>query len=295
MYPTYFALRRVNPYRGVVQYVDVGEASAASHDGLTWHLRADDGYGLVRPVGVWREGAGLKVGQAAGLEDLLAALETHPALPFPIFDTHELWLLDRESGAPLALLASDRNPATGGRNTESEWFPFVLTYTGFRSPALERRDALAPQAGDAHRDFLARVVNHAARPFAMTQWFRRGQDGVGRGEEGLRLPYEWRGREVPAEAFPELLVREKWNSRLDQSVIGDYHHWLAPLLLLWPRLSLETRRRLEVEACEKPRWLARVHRLLPVQVDPARIRAALVAARMEEARDDAGAFQDELV
>lgn len=295
MYPTYFALRRVNPYRGVVQYVDVGEASAASHDGLTWHLRADDGYGLVRPVGVWREGAGLKVGQAAGLEDLLAALETHPALPFPIFDTHELWLLDRESGAPLALLASDRNPATGGRNTESEWFPFVLTYTGFRSPALERRDALAPQAGDAHRDFLARVVNHAARPFAMTQWFRRGQDGVGRGEEGLRLPYEWRGREVPAEAFPELLVREKWNSRLDQSVIGDYHRWLAPLLLLWPRLSLETRRRLEVEACEKPRWLARVHRLLPVQVDPARIRAALVAARMEEARDDAGAFQDELV
>lgn len=284
MYPTYFALRRVNPYRGVVQHVDVGEASASSHDGLTWHLRADDGYGLVRPVGVWHEGAGMKAGHAAGLEDLLAALETRPALPFPIFDTHELWMLDRESGAPLALLASDRSPAPGSRNTESEWFPFVLTYTGFRSPVLERRDALAPQAGDTHRDYLARVVNHAARPFAMTQWFRRGQDGVGHGEEGLRLPHEWRGRVVPAADFPELLVREKWNSRLDQSVINDYHRWLAPLLLLWPRLSPETRRRLELQACENPVWLARVEHLLPPLLEPERVRAALVAARLEAAQ-----------
>jgi len=284
LYPTYFALRRVNPYRGVVQHVDVGEASASSHDGLTWHLRADDGYGLVRPVGVWHEGAGMKAGHAAGLEDLLAALETRPALPFPIFDTHELWMLDRESGAPLALLASDRSPAPGGRNTESEWFPFVLTYTGFRSPVLERRDALAPQAGDTHRDYLARVVNHAARPFAMTQWFRRGQDGVGHGEEGLRLPHEWRGRVVPAADFPELLVREKWNSRLDQSVISDYHRWLAPLLLLWPRLSPETRRRLELQACENPVWLARVEHLLPPLLEPERVRAALVAARLEAAQ-----------
>ena len=90
-------------------------------------------------------------------------------------------------------------------------------------------------------------------------------------------------------------MREKWNSRLEESVISDYHRWLAPLLLLWPRLSLETRRRLEIQACEKPRWLARIRRLLPDLVDPARIQAALVAARMEDALSDADPGQDELV
>jgi hypothetical protein len=111
---------------------------------------------------------------------------------------------------------------------------------------------------------------------------------------GLRLPYEWRSRNLPAEAFPELLVREswenRWNSRLDRSVINDYHRWLAPLLLLWPRLSPATRSRLELESCEKPQWLARVYRLLPAMLNPAQINAALVAARLEQAQ---GGDQDD--
>lgn len=283
MYPRYYALRRVNPYRGVVQHVQAGEASASSHDGVIWHLRADDGYGWVRPVGVWEEGVGLKAGQPRGLEDILAALETRPALPFPIFDVHELWLLDRESGLPLALLAADQGMTRGGQDTEVEWYPFVLSYTGFRSPTLAERDAVARGSGDAHRDFLARIVNQAARPNPMTQWFKRGQDGIGHGEPGRRLPHEWRGRNVAVGDFPELLVREHWNNRLEQSVISDYHRWMAPLLLLWPRLGRETRRRLEIQACENPRWLNRIHRLLPTRIEPERIQAALVAARMEEA------------
>lgn len=290
MYPRYFALRRVNPYRGVVQHVDVGEATATSHDGLTWHLRADDGHGWVRPVGVWVEGAGMKAGQPGGLEDILAALESRPSLPFPIFDIHECWLLDRESGLPLALLAAERMAPRDNDQTATDWYPFVLSYTGFNSPALVARDAVSRHPGDAHRDFLARVVNQAAKPHPMLQWFRRGQDGKGQGEGGRRLPHEWRKRELPADVFPELLVRETWNNRLEQSVISDYHRWLAPLLLLWPRLSRETRRRLEAQACENPAWLARVERLLPERLEPERIQAALVAARMEAALagEDAG-------
>jgi len=293
VYPSYYALRRVNPYRGVVHYVDIGEAIAHTFDGVTWHLRADDGYGLVRPVGVWEEGVGLKLGQLAGLEDIIAALETRPALPFPIFDTHELWLLDRESGLPLALLATQRGNVKPADQLDSEWFPFVLSYTGFHCDALARRDAVAIYPSDAHRDFLARMVNHAARPHAMTQWFQRGQDGIGQGMAGQRLPYEWRARQVRAEDFPELLVLESWNSRLEQSVITDYHRWLAPLLLLWPRLSQVTRARLEIEACEKPQWLARVYRLLPTILNPAQIQAGLVAARLEQAQAGTGSGQDD--
>lgn len=295
MYPSYYALRRVNPYRGVVHYVDIGDANAYTFDGIIWHLRADDGYGWVRPVGVWEEGVGLKLGQPAGLDDILVALETRPALPFPIFDTFELWLLDRESGLPLALLATRRGGIEGVEKTEAEWHPFALSYTGFHSPILARRDALTREATDAHRDVLASMVNHAARPHPMTQWFQRGQDGLGQGMAGLRLPYEWRSRQLGAVDFPELLVREDWgrreNSRLERSVISDYHRWLAPLLLLWPRLSTATRTRLELEACEKPQWLARVYRLLPTMVNSAQIQAGLVAARIEMAQ--AGSIQDD--
>jgi hypothetical protein len=74
----------------------------------------------------------------------------------------------------------------------------LQTYTGFHSPPCwPQRDALTRNASDAHRDFLASTVNQAARPHAMTQWFQRGQDGVGKGMAGLRLPYEWRSRNWP--------------------------------------------------------------------------------------------------
>ena len=280
MYPRYYGLRRVNPYRGVMQVVDVGEGLAHSFDGLTWHLRADDGYGLIRPVGVWEAGVGLKLGQADAAMDLLFALETMPALPFPIFDVWESWLLDKESGQPLALLntARDGPPRTSER--EPNWQPFVLTYRAFASVALTQEGISAD--GTAHRDKLARMVNESARPHPMAQWLKRGQDGVGRGDaesnSGTRLPYEWRTRTLPNAAFPKLLLREFENSRLEQSVIADYHAWLAPILLQWPRLDDVTRNRLEDQACANPTWLARVHRLLPKVMDPARVNAALVAA-----------------
>ncbi|MDD5389074.1 MAG: hypothetical protein PHD37_06995 [Gallionellaceae bacterium] len=281
MYPSYYALRRVNPYRGVVQVVDTGQVTAHSFDGLTWHLRADDGYGWVRPTGIWVEGEGLRAGHVENLHDILPALETRPALPFPIVDTQELWLLDPKSGLPLALLACDREGARHDDPPKGEWQPFVPSFTGFHSPALAEHDA--SDASVSHRDLLARQVNRAAGAEASAQWFQRDKAGAGVGFSGPRIPVEWHGRRLSADAFPELLVREIWNSRLENSVIADYHARLAPILLSWPRIAVATRARLEVLACEKPRWLARIHRLLPSRVDAPRIQAALVAARLEEA------------
>ena len=288
MYPRYYALRRVNPYRGVVQMVEAGDATAHSFDGLTWHLRADDGYGWVRPTGIWVEGEGLKAGHAANLGDILPALESRPALPFPIFDTQELWLLDKETGLPLALLATERAEVKRNERPQAEWFPFVLSFTGFQSATLATRDQAQPAAATRHRDVLARQVNHAARPYPAAQWFQRDPAGEGVGLGGLRIPPEWQQRRLPAAGFPELLVRESWNTRLEKSVIDDYHAWLAPILLLWPRLSQATRARLERLACDKPQWLARVHRLLPAVVDLPQVQAALVAARLEQAAAGVG-------
>lgn len=283
MYPNYYALRRLNPYRGLIMVADVGNASAHSSDGMTWHLRADDGYGWVRPSGVWVEGEGLTLGHAADQADLLAALETRPALPFPLADNVELWLINKETGLPLALLAADRASIHVPGQIKPEWLPFTPSYTGFVSPTLAARGEDNPFGAPEHKEFLTRIVNQAARPHASAQWFFRNAAGEGVGLEGHRMEPGWLGRRLVREAFPELPVSEKWNNRLEQSVISDYHAWLAPLLLALPSLSDETRERLEAATVFRPQWLLRTHRLLPKVLNPDRLNAALVAAKLEAA------------
>lgn len=281
----YFARRRVNPYRGVIQMVEAGDASARSLDGETWQLFTDDGYGRARLAGVWHARDGLRLGQAGAVAGLVAALEARPPGAFPFFDLWEHWLLERETGLPLALIGAARQFEPREAARDAQWHPFVLNYTGFHSAALAERDAVG--GGTPHREALARMVNAHARPYAMTQWFRRDQGGTGEGEGGARLPHEWRGRRLAAADFPELLVRDEGsragNSRLEQSVIADYHAWLAPLLLLWPRLSDARRAALEQAACARPKWLARVYPLLSRKIDAERLTAAVVAARLLDA------------
>lgn len=282
MDPRYYALRRLNPYRGVVQFVDLGDADARSLDGITWHLRADDGQGWVRPVGVWVEGVGLKAGVGHRHPELLAALEQRPPLPFPLADSVELWLLDKEAGQPLALLGAEPPERHRHGLAELEWIPFAQNYRGFRAPSLSERGGDSPNA-PRHRDYLERQVNARARPHAAAQWFRRLPDGGGEGMTGYRLNKGWQDRTLARSAFPELLVSEHWNSRLEKSVIEDYHAWLSPFLLCWPDLSDATRARLEAAASSRSRWLAQVYRLLPKVLDLAGLNAALVAARLEQA------------
>lgn len=277
-----YAYRRLNPYRGVVHVLDLGEATATTFDGRTWYLRAEDGQGWLRPVGVWVEGEGVAAGTRIPNE-LLAALESHPPLPYPLADRMELWLLDKAAGLPLALLASERPSRFRPARIDPEWHPFALTYSAFRSETLARREAVVGQAHERHRDWLARAVNTVARPYPAAQWFLRRSDGSGEGRTGLRLPADWQPRTLPAEAFPELLVRTDWNNPLEQSVIRDYHTWLAPLLLLLPSLGDANRAWLEAAACKEPARLARIHRLLPRVLDRHALNAALVAARMEAA------------
>ncbi len=286
MSPRYYALRRLNPYRGVIEIVETDEGEARSLDGVTWHLRADDGQGWVRPVGVWVMGEGLKVGVGHRYPALLAALEQQPPLPFHLADNIELWLLDKMTGRPLALLNAQRPSIHRHGPVEMEWVPFALPYLGFHSPALAACRQEARQAMP-HRDFLSRAVNKRARPYAAAQWFRRRPDGGGEGLAGYRLQAGWESRALAHADFPELLVDEQGNNQLERSVIRDYHAWLSPFLLCWQGLADPLRRELETMACQRPHWLAQVHRLLPKALAPERLRAALVMARLEQAASSA--------
>ncbi len=278
----YFSLRRLNPYRGVVQYVDIGDAEARSLDGLTWHLRAEDSQGWVRPVGVWVAGEGLKAGVGERYPELLAALKDMPALPFHPADRVELWMLDKETRLPLALLDAQRPSQHRHGLTEIEWMPFALRYRGFQSTVLAARETGIPSA-PRHRDYVQRMVNLRARPYAAAQWFHRQPDGGGEGLTGYRINAACQGRRLGSSDFPELLVSAEWNNPLEKSVIDDYHRWLAPFLLCWPNMSVATRAELETAARLRPHWLSQVHRLLPTVLDPEAINAALVAARLEQA------------
>lgn len=277
----YYATRRLNPFRGVTQIVEVDDAEAESFDGLTWHLRADDGFGWVRPVGIWVEGEGLRAGVGARFPALLEALTRHPTLPFPLADSVEYWLLDRETSLPLALIDSVRPSRYASTGTAPQWLPFARRYTGFRSQALAQCESQVQGAVADHKETLASLVNAAARPHARAQWFRRLPDGGGERLGDARQEDEVHGRQLDAAAFPELIVREAWNNQLEQSAISDYHAWVSPFLLCLQRLDNATRDWLEAQACDRPRWLSRVHRLLPKVIDPARLNATLVAARLE--------------
>jgi hypothetical protein len=281
--PDYFSVRLLNPYSGVLQVVDLGDSQAESRDGLVWHLKSKTGDGPMRQAGIWHEDRGLIAGDVQRLQALVEALEGRPELPFTFRDSWECWLLDQTQGRPLALLACDCWEPDAGLPRDLEWHPFVPSYRGFSSLLLVERDALTPYASLDHREVLSRLVNRAARPQPRAQWFQRDPQGGGEGLANRKLPHEWRYRRLSADGFPELLVHEDWNSRLENSVIGDYHAHLSPLLLLWPRLSDATRSRLELLACERPRWLARIHRLLAVQLHPEQLCAALVAAKLSQA------------
>jgi len=93
----------------------------------------------MRPVGVWVEGEGVSAGTRIPGE-LIAALQQHPPLPFMLADRMELWLLDKQRGLPLALLASELPSRYRHERIKPEWHPFTLSHTGFHSAALARRE-----------------------------------------------------------------------------------------------------------------------------------------------------------
>jgi len=241
----YFSRRLLNPFRGVAQFIEVGGTQAVTHDGLTWQLYGDDGYGWVRPIGIWETGRGAEL-PAALHRVLHEALRSPPPLPFPADDGWECWLLDRD-GAPLALIAS---AAERGVTPENPlWWPFVERYTGFVSPALRA----AGVAEEKHAAWLMEAVDKRAGPQPFVGWFD------GRQESPLLA---------------------EGNNLLEQSAIRDYHAHIAPLLLAWSGLTAVERADLERAAFQNPVACDRAYRLWPQVQDAQGLQTIRVAAQL---------------
>ena len=279
MQAAYYALRRFCPYQGVIQVVDVGGARAYSTDGRHWTVR------LQSP-----NARGLAGGPADASEttadDLMKALNDRPPLPFPQQDRVELWLLDKQSHLPLALVKTRRSIDEIDAVKDPSWRPFLSTTTGFQCAALAagtQRRASGPITPARAQDVLERQVNLAARPLPRLQWFQRLDDGSGLGHDGMRVDEHLLGRHLPAEAFPELLVSAVWDDPTTRALVQDYHAWHAPLLLAHQNLSRATRDWLERAVHRCPAKLLDNYAMFPEVLDKDAMQVALVSAKLIQA------------
>ena len=290
-----YAVRRLNPFLGVLQVIETDQGRAISTDGLNWEIQLygerSVGWGSLGTTkqlalyrfGVWSGREGLarfpspptvdqELARAAGQALLEAAHATQPLLPLPLCDRYERWLVDASpEQRPLALLA-----AVSGAE------PLALGRAPPWACMLGNEEGLAP----GERAALEAQVRARAGQTGRGQWFRREADGTGMALAAREpMPGQrseaYGGRWLDAAAFPELLLREDWDDPGERRRVADYLAGLAPRLLMLP-LRTETRARLERLASPQALAVDHFHRLYPRVVDEAWLVRLRVEAQLRQ-------------
>lgn len=297
----HYAVRRVNPFEGVLQVVETNNARAYSANGHVWQIqviaeRPDHtwrSFGHVAPIrqffnfGLWDPEGGLQKvpanpvmdigGMMTAADALIDALhEILDALPFGLIDDYECWATDY-AGNPVALLATTEDPAMLRDRHVDRWQATRLADHSFVSPALDA--AGVPSHGDLgprqHAEQLERQVRQLGQH---KTWFQRLPDGQAR-----RIAPGGEPAAPTAQAFPPLGLKTDWRQAQERALAQDYIDWQAPRLLMLPGLDDAQRRALEQAACRRAVELAAVYRLLPRIIDQGAIEAARVEARLRSA------------
>ncbi len=281
----YYGVRRLGPYLGVIQVIDVGDACAYSTNGQTWRVRQQTASGHFRWGVTQVSDENVDQVRIVNADNLVEALRKRPPVPFPIRDHYELWLLNKKTRKPLALLRTRYKAREMEAVSDPHWRPFLMTDTDFVSPTLQDKEQRRPRRGwpTPHRDQLERQVNVASRPLPAAQWFERSDDGSGVGRQGLRLEDDEVGRKLKQDEFPELLISAQWEEQVQRGLVEDYHNWYAASLLAHQNLSRATRERLEKAACKRPQFLLTSYPLIPEIIDEEAIEVALVSAKLMNA------------
>ncbi len=277
----YYSLRRLSPYQGTVQVVDLPPFRAMSADGITWMVQIQQRGSRYASHEIWRaDGSGTLV-EDEHTAEFMRALREQPPLPFPLADKLELWLLDEKDALPLAILGAALPRPKPPRVTHTTWQAALKGDDGFRAPHYAELGV--PADGTTHRELLEKRVRETAGESPRAQWFLRDGTGDGQGLNGHNLESAQAGRRLTREQFPELLLRERWDNRADATLARDYHDWNAPKLLTHSNLSRATRDRLERTACRQAESLYRLRHLLPEVVNPDLMQVALVEAVIRRA------------
>lgn len=274
----YYSMRRLSPYQGTIQVVELAGFRAMSVDGVAWEVRIESA-GMRPTRAVWRDDGLSDMDVGGRLEPFLSAMRRRPVLPFPLADSLELWLLDAGEKMPLALLLSTLPHMAPPNTVETRWRAAFAEEDCFIAPSLQAAALHPPEHPFiAHHEILNRCVRKAAGARPRAQWFRRNSEGDAVGSGGSGLEPALIGRTVAASWFPELLVTETWDRDVEAALACDYHHWLAPSLLTHGNLRRATRDRLERAACVQAEKLYRMRHLLPEIVNAELVDVALVEA-----------------
>jgi hypothetical protein len=296
-----YAVRRVNPFEGVLQIVETHDARAYSPNGTIWQIqvltqRPDHtwrSFSHVLPIeqffnfGLWDAKGGLQkipanpVMDIGGMTRAAEALtsELHRLggqLPFRLSDRYECWSTDYQ-GNPIALLATTEDPQRMPDIRAARWQATRVSEHGFVSPSLVALGI--PADGDLgprqHAEHLERQVRQSGQQKA---WFERSESGTGR-----RIDPPNPAAPLPASAFPPLGLKTDWKDQQTRDLATDYLAWQAPRLLMLQDIDDRQRRWLEPEACRQAVELAAAYRLIPHVIDHRRIEAARVEARLRRA------------
>lgn len=281
-----YAVRRLNPFLGVVQIVETPVGRASTANGLVWHIelpaertagwgslfadKVEKGWYL---CGLWSEAEGLidspLAGQGMNQEasensrQIIDALRTNQdRLPFELVDRRELWLLDSIEKKPLALLFAMR-PGAPPPSPEPRFWRGSLGSEGLRGqrrfPGIDQLEAAVRKRAGSNPNRL---------------WVTWNPDRT-----KVELPG---GGELSGNQFPIYGIREDWPEKDAETLLRGYIDWAAPSLLTIPYLNNPSRARLESglegQACSiEYHW-----RLYPEILDEKKVKTARVQARLQQ-------------
>ncbi|WP_078118419.1 hypothetical protein [Thiosocius teredinicola] len=296
-----YAVRRVNPFEGVLQVAETHNARAYSPNGHIWQVqviaqRPDHtwrSFSDVPPIeqffnfGLWDAEEGLQripanpvmdIGAMSAAADTLttALRDALPRLPFALIDRFECWATSYD-GRPVALLATCEQADFVRDKHVTRWQATRVSDHTFTSPSLlEHGVPTSGQLGPRqHAEQLERQVRQLGQHKV---WFERKTDGG-----GVRLIDSGQHTELAADDFPALTLLTDWKDDTARALAADYLEWQAPRLLLLQHLDDALRAQLEVQACRQAVELNALHRLLPQVIDRERVDAARVEARLRRA------------
>jgi hypothetical protein len=281
-----YAIRRVNPFLGVLQVIETEGGRAVSSNGVVWEIelrteRSGMWGSLNQHVkeavyyrfGLWSAEEGLVNRPLAPHLDrdpltiqcdiLIKCIEERlQYMPFRLIDNRELWLFDRDQQQPLALLASQKH----GDKPLSPEPKYWKSCLGANGVASQYRYPQATQ--------LEKLVERSASTNIFKYWVNREADGS--------ATLEHNGAVIKGNDLPCFLLSETWSNDEASSLVNDYIAWIAPSLLSLQHLGEAERDRLEGHLNVQAVSIEHHWHLYPDVVDEKKLKAARVQCRLQQ-------------
>lgn len=279
-----YAIRRVNPFLGVLQVIEMAEVGrAVSTNGVVWDIevlvddseRLSSGQGLAYyRYGLWSVEEGLvnrplaphlaaDPMTAKGQQIIDAIIDNLSGLPFKLQDDYELWLLTEDTHKPLVLLASCCHREAFPQPEPRQWRACL----GANGVASQHR---FPETAE-----LEAQVKQRAGFNLQKCWFKCLPGGD---RERLNS-----GEVMDHSLFPTCLILTQWPDSEQQLRTCRFIEWIAPSLLTLQNLDKATRIELEEKLSTQAISVEHHWHLYPQVENESLLNSARVQAQIQKA------------